>query len=254
MSNQSPMAKVSEGVDSFMSAWREFKSANDERIRELETRGASDPLHDAKLSAINAHLNRFERPSLPSVRAVQAIEQKMARLVRRAGAKPVDVDDWLRAVARRSPVSGIKQRSDGEQKAWSRAELQSKALEISTSTEGGYLAPIELSGEILKRVTEISPVRTLARVRQTGMRTLAQPRRTTAPVATWTKLEGASKTAETNIVWGRREIVPHEMYVTIDVANEALEDPIYDIASEVQEDASEAFALLEGNSCLPKNR
>ena len=113
---------------------------------------------------------------------------------------------------------------------------------------GGYLAPIELSGEILKRVTEISPVRSLARVRTTSSRTLAQPKRTSAPVAQWTALEGSGKAAETNIVWARREIVPHEMYVTIDAANEALEDPIYDIASEVQEDAAEAFALLEGNS------
>ena len=104
MSDKSPMAKVSDGVDSFMSAWAEFKSANDERIRELETRGSSDPLHDVKLSAINAHLNRFEQRPAPSARAVQAIETKMARLVRRAGQKPVDVDDWLRAVARRLPV------------------------------------------------------------------------------------------------------------------------------------------------------
>ena len=245
MSNQSPMAKVSEGVDSFMSAWSEFKSANDERIRELETRGASDPLHDAKLSAINAHLNRFEQRPAPSVRAVQAVETKMARLVRRAGQKPVDPDDWLRGLARRA--AGQKS-SAMEQKAWTTAELQAKALQEAVSIQGGYLAPIELSGEILKRQTEISPVRSLARGRQTGMRELQQPKRTSAPVAAWTALEGASKTPDTNIAWGRQAITPHEMFVVISVANDSLEDPIYDLAIEIQEDAAEAFALLEGNS------
>jgi hypothetical protein len=44
----------------FMGAFEEFKSTNDDRLKEIEKKGAADPLIDDKLSKINKSLDAFE--------------------------------------------------------------------------------------------------------------------------------------------------------------------------------------------------
>ena len=51
---------VKDAVKTVMTSFEEFKSANDERLKELEAKGASDPLLDEKLAKINAELDKFE--------------------------------------------------------------------------------------------------------------------------------------------------------------------------------------------------
>ena len=49
-------------------------------------------------------------------------------------------------------------------------EMELKVLTVSNDTSGGYLAPPEYVREIIKKVTEFSPIRTVARVRSTTNR------------------------------------------------------------------------------------
>jgi HK97 family phage major capsid protein len=62
---------------------------------------------------------------------------------------------------------------------------EKKALTVSNDSTGGYLAPPEYVRELLKTVTEISPIRSIARIRSTASRSIQVPKRTGQFAAQW---------------------------------------------------------------------
>lgn len=52
--------KVEERLEFFNNAWEHFKDVNNERLKEIEQKGASDPLTDIKLERINDILSQVE--------------------------------------------------------------------------------------------------------------------------------------------------------------------------------------------------
>ena len=64
-------------------------------------------------------------------------------------------------------------------------EDETKVLTVSDDTTGGYLAIPEYVQEIIKAETEISPIRAVARVRQTGNISVQVPKRTGQFTAVW---------------------------------------------------------------------
>ena len=57
-------------------------------------------------------------------------------------------------------------------------EMEKKALYESDDTLGGFYAPAEYVADLIKGVTEISPIRSIARVRSTSNRGIEIPKRT----------------------------------------------------------------------------
>ena len=56
----SDSTEVREAVESIGKAFEEFKHTNDERLAEIEKKGASDPLVDEKLEKIEKSLDSLE--------------------------------------------------------------------------------------------------------------------------------------------------------------------------------------------------
>ena len=52
--------QVKVAVDAMASAFEEFKSVNDARLAEIESKGSADPVTEEKLAKIEADLDRFE--------------------------------------------------------------------------------------------------------------------------------------------------------------------------------------------------
>jgi HK97 family phage major capsid protein len=152
--------------------------------------------------------------------------------------------DWARAVVL-AHQQGTANLPEAQQKALSDVIEEYKALNIGTNTEGGYLAPVDMVRDIIKAVTEISPVRSLARVRQTGMKSVEIPKRTGQFAAQWVAEQGTKAETE-GLTWGIEEITTHEMFALIDITNQMLEDTVFNIPAEIEEESAEQFALAEG--------
>lgn len=126
-----------------------------------------------------------------------------------------------------------------------------KSLVVSDDTRGGYLAPAELSTEILKGIVEYSPVRMAARVGSTGASSVILPKRTGTPTASWV---GETETrSETGSTYGQIEIPVHEMAAYVDVSVQLLEDAAINVESEVASDLAEEFGRLEGVALVNGN-
>lgn len=125
-----------------------------------------------------------------------------------------------------------------------------KTLILADDQQGGYLAPTQWAPEILKAVVEVSPVRRLARVLTIGAKEVQLPYRKTTPVATWPGEAPPADVAATNSTYGLRKIPVDPLVAVSLFSQEALEDVAYNLAAEIQSDASEQFAAAEGLAFL----
>lgn len=121
-----------------------------------------------------------------------------------------------------------------------------KALSIADDTLGGYFAlPEIVTGELIKAVTLVSPLRALANVRTTSANSVKLPVRTSPTAAAWTT-ETGTRTQSTNPQFGMKDISTHEMYALMLMSRQLLEDSAFDFEAEMRDEFSTQFAKLEG--------
>lgn len=144
---------LSTAFDGFMRAFEAFKDGNDERLGQLERRMAVDVVTSDKVDrldrALDAHKRvvddlalKSQRPHLggPAARSGVALQHKAAfeGYVRKGEAGPL-------------------------------RDLEAKALSVGSDPDGGYLVPDELERSITRAVKNVSPIRAIAGVRQSGL-------------------------------------------------------------------------------------
>lgn len=123
---------------------------------------------------------------------------------------------------------------------------QKATLRTDNNTQGGYLVMPEMDNMILKNITEISPMRSVARVRSVGSKTLEIPTRTGIPTASY---EGeAAEGPESNSTYGNETLTAYRLSVTVPFTMDMLMDSEFDLESEINGDVAEAFAQAEGRN------
>lgn len=249
---------VKDAIEGVMTAFNQFKEANDENLKKR------DVVLEEKLNKINATLDEFEginkkvtlaEKSAAAVTELQDhIDRIEARVNRPGGgggesreAVEKRLDLWARgAIAVQCQGLGVANLRDGQRAALDRVREHYAAMSVADDTTGGYLAPPELVRDIIKGVTEISPVRAICRVRTTANKSIMQPKRVGRASARRVSERG-TRTDTGNPSWGMVEINAPEMYARISISRQNLEDSAYDLVGEIREDATEQFEVLEGN-------
>ena len=262
---------VDQAVAPVMTAFEEFKKTNDQRLKEIEKKGAADPVTLEKLGKIEQTLASYEglnqkltiseqqtkaaKDAADEVKAqLDAIVLKIGRPngggsaeERRAELK-TRVNTWARAVVY-AHTTGVVNLTADQQKAIADVQAEYKALGLTPDTTAGYLAPVEYVREIIKGLTDVSPYRTLARVRTTMNKSVQIPKRTGQFAAQWVADEG-TKTETTGLTYGLEELNAHETYALIDISNGMLEDAAFDMEAELRMEATEQFGVAEGTAFI----
>lgn len=123
-------------------------------------------------------------------------------------------------------------------------EEQTKTLRTDSNTSGGYLVQTELDNVIVKEITEISPIRQLARVRTINGKSIEMAIRNSIPVATY---EGEGQQGgDSNSTYRNETVTPYRQTFTTPITKDQLMDSAFNMESEIMTDAQEAFALGEG--------
>ncbi|CAB4167341.1 COG4653 Predicted phage phi-C31 gp36 major capsid-like protein [uncultured Caudovirales phage] len=268
------VVEVKKIIETMMTGFEEFKKTNDERLKSIEKKGSADPLLTAKLEKIeadfkkgdelNAQITKIEQERKKDGDLAKELRDQLDALelkLKRPGASSPEAkaelktfhDAWCRgaitAIATGGAVAAL---AEAQQKAMARVAQECKALGISNDTTGGFLAPAEYVREIIKGVTEISPVRSLVRVRSTVNKSIMLPKRTGQFAAVWTADQGTR--AETDgLRWGMLEVPTHEMYALVDISHQNLEDSAFDLEAEIRSECDEQFALAEGAAVVSGN-
>ena len=239
---------IKNSINDLGHAFDEFKKVNDQRLEAIE-KGEGTAYLDEKLAKIESKLDSYEDMNQKVTLAEQNSNdiksqlEKLETVVKRpnSGFESKQVDDYLNAFDQYCR-KGIESLTD----------VEKKALTVSNDSTGGYLAPPEYVRELLKTVTEISPIRSIARVRNTGARSIQVPKRTSTFAAQWVSESGTrSETTGYNV--GLEEIPAHEHYALVDISEQDLEDSVFDLEAEMQSEFAEQFAKAEGSAFVSGN-
>lgn len=241
--------EVKTAVEAMAGAFEEFKKVNDTRLAEIEAKGTADPMTEQKLAKIEADLDKFENIN-------QAITQQQKH-AEGFEAKLNDIETMLKRPANAMEAKEV----DLSLKAWdsfmrkgqdNMAPEEVKALTVGTAATAGNLAPAEYVNELIKVISEISPVRSVARVRQTSNKEIEVPSKTATFAAAWTA-EGGSRTETTGYTTSLNTIPTHELYALVDISGALLEDSVFDLEAEMNTEFAEQFAKAEGAAFLTGN-
>ena len=234
---------IKNAIQDMGNTFAEFKKVNDQRLDSIE-KGESTAYVDEKLAKMEAKMDSYEdiNQKLTTAEAnaenIKSQIEKLETVVKRpnSGFDTKQVDEYLGAFDTycRKGLEGLD-------------AMERKALTVSNDSTGGYLAPPEYVRELLKTVTEISPIRSIARIRSTGARSIQVPKRTGQFAAQWVSESGTrSETTGWNV--GLEEIPAHEQYALVDISEQDLEDSVFNLEAEMQSEFSEQFAKAEGSA------
>lgn len=163
--------------------------------------------------------------------------------------------DKLEAKANRPGGTETKDEPTAERKAFAVYLAQGdhieaedkKALNVSNDKQGGFLAPPEMSAEVIRDLVEFSPIRQFASVRGTGADSVIYPTRGDITNASW--VGEMQPTDESTITFGQREVQVHELSTFVDISNRLLQDAPQ-AETEVRMALAEDFGKKEATAFL----
>lgn len=200
------------------------------KLKEIETKS-----QDAAKALIASAVEAATKPLVDRLAAVEA-KGNRAKTGGENGEEPSEERKSFRAYLQRGNL----------------AAEELKALTLSSDPNGGYLAPPEFSGEVLRDIVELSPIRSLASVRGTNAPSVIYPTRKPMGNATWDdELDDETETATTNI-FGSLEVAVKGMSTFVDVSNMLLQDAA-EVETEVRSALAEDFELKETQAFINGN-
>jgi len=239
---------IKNAISDLGSTFEEFKKVNDSRLEMIE-KGESTAYVDEKLAKMEAKMDSYEDINQKLTTAalnadnIKSQIEKLETIVTRpnSGFESKQVDEYMGAFDSycRKGIEGLD-------------VAEKKALTVSNDSTGGYLAPPEYVKELIKDITEISPIRSIARIRSTGSRSIQIPKRTGTFAAQWVA-ESGTRSETTGYQVGLEELPAHEQYALVDISEQDLEDSVFNLEAEMQSEFSEQFAKAEGAAFVSGN-
>ena len=127
------------------------------------------------------------------------------------------------------------------------APEESKALIIGSDPSSGYLTSVEYGREVIKAITEFSPIRQEATVKSTGSTEYQFPKRSALPDTYWVG-EIQERVEDDSLKYAMEKLTPHEVISFKKVSLQQLEDNIFNLAEELGAAFGEAMGLKEGTA------
>tara|TARA_R110000868_G_scaffold223318_2_gene475210 strand:- start:14116 stop:15420 length:1305 start_codon:yes stop_codon:yes gene_type:complete len=264
MSDQFDAKELAKAVDGVKTGFEAFKEANDQRIKEIEAKGSADPLLEEKLAKIEkdmdakqAKLDQFEL----------AIKRQNRTVVDEKG-NEIDLDakaaKWANMVARSrgTRVDDFGSKQLEEYKSAFDTFLrkgdeiiganEKKALSVGTDPDGGYVVHPDMSGAIVTKVFETSPMRAYASIQVISTDALEGLYDLDEASSGWVgETEARSETGTPQL--GKWRIPVHELYAKPKATQKILDDAEINmeawLAGKVSDKFSrdEAAAFVSGN-------
>ena len=220
---------VAEAFDDFMHAFDEFKQANDERLAQIESRFGVDGVTNDKVERISLALDEQKR-------VLDALQHKQAR-------PPLGGGEPITPSEHKSAFENYVRRGDERRLQ----ALDAKSMSIGSGPDGGYLVPPETEAAIGARLRDISPIRSIASVRQVSGSVLKKPFSIGGPAVGWVG-ETDARPETTASTLKELQFPTMELYAMPAATAALLEDAVVDIDQWIASEVEAAFAEQEGTA------
>ncbi|WP_336057837.1 phage major capsid protein [Nitratireductor sp. CH_MIT9313-5] len=221
-------SEIAGAFEDFMGAFEAFKETNDRRLKEIEKRSA-DPITEEKVERISRALDEQKK-------ALDTLTLKRARptLAR-------DGSGTVQSLEHKAAFEAYVRSGDER----SLREMEAKAMSYASAQDGGYLVPEETEAAIGKRLAALSPIRSIASVRQVSSAVLKKPFAITGPATGWVG-ETAARPETAAGTLDELQFPTAELYAMPAATAALLEDSVVDLDQWIASEIETAFAEQEG--------
>jgi HK97 family phage major capsid protein len=221
-------AELTQAYEDFMRGFEAFKEGNDERLRQIERRLSADVVTEEKVARLDRALDEQKR--LVDRLVLGSRRPQLGR-----EASNVEVSEHksaFEAYVRTGEMGGLKR-------------LEEKAMSAGSDPDGGFLVPEETETEIGRRLALVSPIRSIAGVRQVSTTSYRKPFAVSGPATGWAgETEARPETASPVLV--ELEFPVMELYAMPAATATLLEDAAVNLDEWLASEVDIAFAEQEG--------
>ena len=125
-------------------------------------------------------------------------------------------------------------------------DVERRALTVANDASAGFLAPEILSTEIIKGITEKSPIRQYAKIITIAGPEIRYPKRLTGTNAAW--VDEIENRPESTLTYTQVAIAPGELATFVEASKVLIEDAAVDLEAEIREALSEDFSVKENTA------
>jgi len=234
------MDELKKTINAIGTAFEEFKTENDAKLKELEAKGTVDAVLTEKIEKINADITKMGEMKTQ----LEAVDKAVAKMNAPAGGGNAVVD---KAKAEHAAAFEKWFRKGGESALEAAKSLQIKAgLSTLSDPDGGYVvAPPEFDKAIDRVAGTISVMRNLATVRTIGTNTYKKIVNTGGASSGWVAEKESRSETDTPTL---KEIAINmkEIYAEPGATQLSLDDSYMDLASWLADEVSTEFNEEEG--------
>lgn len=224
--------EIRELIEQQGKAFEEFRKSNDERLAAIEKDEARSEL-EAKTDRINDELGRLS-----------AVVDELAKKANRPGAPGAEGDEALQAEHKSAWLKWVRKGDDA-----GLADIERKAMNVGTPADGGYAVPIQQDRDIMRLLTDLSPMRQVCRVMTVGTEDYRKLVNLGGTASGWVG-ETDARPATAGPTLAQLKPSFGELYANPEVTQKALDDIFFNVEGELSQDISESFAVLEGKAFL----
>lgn len=219
--------------EDFSRAFHAFRETNDDRLAQIEQRLSTDVVTEEKLARIDQALDsarhRMDQLALKARRPALAGSDEA-----KSDARGAEHSRAFQAYMRTGDAQGLK-------------VIEEKALSAGSGPDGGFLVPVPQERELLRRMALISPLRSLATVREISGSQLKKAYSTSGPAAGWAG-ETATRPQTASQTLADLTFPAMELYAMPSATQTLLDDGAVDIEQWISEEVETVFAEKEGQA------
>lgn len=238
------LAEINDVQTKLLTTFEEFKVKNDDRLKEMEKRGAEDPVAREQVEKITEELK--------GLKAIRDDLDKLAKRMSRPGAADDGEEFTVEQREHQAKFLQMLRAPDSEQAKADLQEIQKRAVTTTTDGAGGYAVPEVISRTIHRNLAEISPLRNLVSVVQAGSKDYKELVDVRGTTYGWV---GETDTRTETGTPGLEEVAPTfgMIYAYPKASEESLDDIFFNVENWLVTSISEGFAEGEENAIVNGN-
>ena len=225
------ISQIVNKVDSLANTWEHYKAANDEKLKQLETKGHVDTLSEQKLRKLHDNLEECAR-------RLGQVEVSLQR-PEYSATEPVSNTEHKNAF-----ISYL--RKGNEQALQS---FEQKSLSSAVDSDGGFLVEPQISKQIIKRVQTNSVMRQLASHEEISTEVLEILEDQDSTDAGWVSESEERKETKTPTL-NKKYIRVHELYAQPRATQKLIDDARIDLEKWMVEKIADKFTATENHSFI----
>lgn len=220
---------VAAAFNDFMAAFEAYRDTNDERLAQIENGTGADAVTTEKMDRINRDLDQHKR----------IMDGLLLKSARPGGAGPA-ISGFAELEHRSAFHAYVRRGNEVDLR-----RFEEKAMSYGSDPDGGYLVPDETAVEIGRRLTAISPIRSIAGIQTVSGAVYKKPFAVTGPATGWVA-ETAARPQTASPTLAELQFPTMELYAMPAATSTLLDDAAVDIDAWIASEVETAFAEQEG--------